>query len=284
MKKTASLLNPQANFFKEIIIQQPGWWDLLCDDKELYIEVRKDNSVNVYYFGGSIARIAYKNGFSAKIHQKYLGDLKPRLATKKGVTVYGYDSIDLTKLDDISLGEIKNHIKSNYIRHIDERNSSEKISEKYIQGKMIKENPNYIDSEFQFNKDTDIGKLRIDLIELSEGVLSFVELKGISDNRLKNDPLRNLNAPEIITQMEMYRLFINKYEFDIIEYYKKLLEIKRFLGLTTIKSQNFTLNKIPKLIIADTYSRMTPNRKKRIDHIKRLLESHNINYEIIKWK
>ena len=63
---------------------------------------------------------------------------------------------------------------------------------------MIKGNSNYIDSEFQFNQDPEIGKLRIDLIELSGGVLSFVELKGISDSRLRNDSIRNPNTPEII--------------------------------------------------------------------------------------
>ena len=108
MKETASLLNTKANLFEKIRIHQPKWWKLLCEDKELYIEIRKDNSINVYFFGGSIARIEYKNGFVAKIHQKYLGDYKPRGKTKKGNDKFEYDKIDLSKLNELKIAEIKN--------------------------------------------------------------------------------------------------------------------------------------------------------------------------------
>ena len=72
MKETASLLNPKANLFEKIRIHQPKWWKLLCEDKELYIEIRKDNSINVYFLGGSVARINFKNDCEGKIHHKYL--------------------------------------------------------------------------------------------------------------------------------------------------------------------------------------------------------------------
>jgi hypothetical protein len=271
-------LTPKAKIFEEIKIQQPQWWTMLCGDNELYIDIRKDNYINVYYFGGSVAKIDYKNGFVAKTHQKYLGDDKPRGRTKKGTDIFEYDPIDLTKLNVFTIADIKNHIKSDYLRHIDD----EYPAEKWIQGKMIKESSNFIDSEFQFNKDPEIGKLRIDLIELSGGVLSFVELKGISDNRLRNDVKRNLKVPEIIEQMEKYQLFINRYEANIKDYYKKLIEIKRSLGLTTLGNSNLTLNKTPKLIIADTYNKMTPRREDRIIDISKLLEINNIDYKIVK--
>ncbi len=96
-KKVFSLLNPKAPLFEEIRIQQPKWWNLLREDKELYIEIRKDNSINVYFLGGSIARINYKNGFEAKIHQKYLGNDKSRGKTKKGTDKFEYNIIDLKK-------------------------------------------------------------------------------------------------------------------------------------------------------------------------------------------
>lgn len=275
IKATFSLLKPKAKLFEEIRIQQPKWWKLLCEDNELYIEIRKDNSINVYFFGGSIARIEYKNSFVAKIHQKYLGDDKPRGKTKKGNDKFEYDKIDLSKLNEIKIAEIKNRIKTDYIRHI----NVEKPSEKWIQGKIIKENPRYIDSEFQFNKDNVIGKLRIDLIELSDGVLTFIELKGIFDNRLRNKA-QSSSIPEIIPQMKKYRQFINTYEVDIIDYYKKLIEIKQTLGLTTIKNNNFIINKNPKLIIANTYKNIDPRREKRISDIEKLLKTYNIDYNI----
>lgn len=250
---------------------------MLCEDHELYIEIRKDNYINVYYFGGSVVRIDYNNGFVAETHQKYLGDEKPRGKTKKGKDKYQYDPFDLTTLNEIKIADIKNRIKSDYLRHIDNENPAEK----WIQGKMIKESTNYIDSEFQFNQDTEIGKLSIDLIELSGGVLSFVELKVIFDSRLRNDVKRTLKVPEIIEQMGKYQLFINRYEDNIKEYYKKLTEIKQSLGLSIVDNINLTLNKTPKLIIANTYSKKTKQREDRISDITKLLDVNNIDYEIV---
>ncbi len=276
-KGTFTTLDPKAKIFIELEKQQPKWWILLSNDKELYIEIRKDNYINVYYFGGSVVRIDYKNDFVAETHQKYLGDYNPRGKTQKGIDKFEYDEIDLSILDERIISEIKSHIKKDYLRHID----TEKVAEKWIQGKMIKESSNYIDSEFQFNQDSEIGKLRIDLIELYGGVLSFVELKGIFDSRLRNDTKRNLKVPEIIEQMHKYQLFINRYEDEIKDYYKKLIEIKQSLGLTTVENTNLKLNKTPKLIIANTYRKMTKPREDRISDIKKLLELNNIDYEIV---
>lgn len=72
MKGIFSTLDPKARIFEELKIQQPNWWLMLRDDKELYIDIRKDNYISIYYFGGSFAKIEYKGGFVAKAHQKIL--------------------------------------------------------------------------------------------------------------------------------------------------------------------------------------------------------------------
>tara|TARA_R110000868_G_scaffold410693_5_gene699836 strand:- start:13011 stop:13865 length:855 start_codon:yes stop_codon:yes gene_type:complete len=277
-KGSFSLLNPKEKIFEEIKTQMPNWWIQLRNDNELYIDIRKDNSINVYYFGGSIARIQFKNDFVAEIHQKYLGDLTPRGKTKKGKDKFEYDQINLSLLDKQSIEKIKERIKKEYLKNI----NNEKPAEKWIQGKLITEKSNYIDSEFQFNQNPKIGKLRIDLVELLSGELSFVELKGITDTRLRNDEKRNINVPEIIEQMEKYKLFIKLYENDIKQYYEKLLEIKQDLKLTTIIKTEFNVSKNPKLIIIDTYKKMTEKRKERIFDIKKLLENYGIDYVIKK--
>ena len=278
MKGTFSTLDPNAKIFSEIKNQQPKWWNLLCSDKVLYTHIRKDNYINVYYFGGSLARIDYKNGFVALTHQKYLGDATPRGKDKNGNDKFEYDPIGLTVLDKEMVARIKDRIKSDYLKHIDD----EYPAEKWIQGRMINENPCYVDSEFQFNQDAEIGKLRIDLIELSDGVLTFVELKGISDSRLRNDVERNAKVPEIVYQMNKYKQFIAKYEADILGYYQRLLVIKKKLGLDSSEYVQLELNKIPKLVIADTYQKLTKGREERIFEIKKLLDSHGIDYVITK--
>ncbi len=271
-------INPSADIFIEIKNQQPKWWAFFCNDKELYINIRKENYINIYYYGGSVAKIFFKNGFKADIHQKYLGDNISRGKTKASAYKCKYLHLDLNNLNKSIITDIKNHIVSDYLRHINNENPAEK----WIQGKIIINDSNYIDSEFQFNQDPSIGNLRIDLIKLTGGVLTFIELKIISDSRLRNDEKRNIKIPEIIEQMKKYNLFINKYEADIIDYYKKLVEIKKLLGLTSINNTNLDLNKTPKLIIADTYTKMTAGRDARIRDIKKLLDNHNIDYEIVK--
>ena len=271
-------IDPNAKIFEELKRQQPEWWNLFQNDKELYIEIRKDNYFNIYYFGGSVAKIAYKDGFVAETHQKYLGDYRPHKTTEKGKEIFKYKSIELENLDSKKISEIKTRIDSDYLQN----NNDEKPAEKWIQGEMVRKNSDFIDSEFQFNSDVEVGKLRIDLVELANGVLTFVELKGIFDSRLRNDSSRNSKTPEIVEQMEKYSLFIHKYEREILEYYKKLLTIKQNLGLIPIQKPLVELNKVPKLIVANTYKKMTSKREVRIEEIIKLLDKHKIHYEMVK--
>jgi hypothetical protein len=283
MKKKGSFssLNPKAKIFEEIKIHKPNWWRLFCGDKELYIDIRKDNYINVYFYGGSVVKIDYKNDFVAKTHQKYLGFDKPLGKTKEGKEKFIYMPLDLTKINEKLIADIKNRINCDYLRLTKKVNPAEK----WIQGKMIAESSNYIDSEFQFNdpqKKND--KLRIDLIEFSDGLLTLVELKGITDSRLRNYDSQKYGEPEIIKQMGKYENFIKGKEPDIKGYYKKLIGIKQDLGLITFDKTEFSLNKKPKLVIANTYKKMTKGKEERIRDIKRLLENNNIDYVIIKWK
>lgn len=193
-------LNPHAEIFKKIQEEQPRWWLLFRDDKELYIDIRKDNYINIYYYGGSVAKVEFKKGFTASIHKKYLG-----------IDSAGYTKLDLEKLTKNQIDTIKARIKMHF-----SKGDPEKPAEKKIQWSLIIKNPNYIDSELQYSSED--GNLRIDLTELSGGKLSFVELKGITDHRLRNDEIRNSDTPEIITQMKKYKKFIADYTPEIISY------------------------------------------------------------------
>lgn len=258
-------LNQDADIFTEIRTF-PNWWRLFCNDKELYIDIRKDNYISVYYYGGSLAKISYKERVKeceAIINRKYSIDKS--------------DKLNLNTLTKEEITTIKSNIRKEFV----EKNSNpEKPAEKKIQGKIIKSDSKYIDSEFAFDKDKAIGKIRIDLVELHNNILSFVELKGITDNRLINDKKRNTNRPEILKQMSSYQKFIIKYEKEITEYYQKLLKLKKELGLIN-HNTNFTLNKTPKLIIVGTYLKTTKKREDRLKEIKELLSVNKIDFSIV---
>ena len=58
MAITFDTLKADAKIFEELK-ESPSWWVHFKNDPSLYIEIRKDNQVNVYSEGGSIARIHY---------------------------------------------------------------------------------------------------------------------------------------------------------------------------------------------------------------------------------
>lgn len=275
-KKNPFLLNPNARLFTELAKSNPDWWTMLVRDDDLYIDIRKNNYLNVYYYGGSVIKLQFKNDFIAETHQKYLGHYKPRGKTKNGNDKFGYDRIDLNTFNREKLISIKEKIKTDYLKMIDGENPAEK----WIQGGLIMGNPCYLDSEFQFNSDSQIGNLRIDLIQLKDGKLTFIELKKITDSRLRNDEKRNTTAPEIIKQMRKYQLFVTKYEKDIIDYYKKLISIKNMLGLKVTSNTQIKVNPNPKLIIANTYNHTSARRAERILYIEKLLNDNSIDYTI----
>lgn len=271
-------LNPNANLFKKLAELKPEWWNMLVCDDELYIDIRKNNYINIYYYGGSIMKLQFKNDFLAETHQKYLGDYEPRGKTKKGSYKFEYDRIDLNTFNKDKLISIKEKIRTDYLKMI----NGENPAEKWIQGSMIMDNSFYLDSEFQFNSDPQIGNLRIDLIQYMNGTLTFVELKKITDSRLRNDEKRNTSVPEIIEQMKKYQLFVTRYEKDIIDYYKKLISIKNMLRINVTSNTQIEVNTNPKLIIANTYKQTTARRRERIQCIEKLLTDNSIDYKIDK--
>lgn len=291
-KGSLQSLDPSAKLFVELKKQNPVWWSLLCNDKEVYIHIRKDNYINAYYYGGSIFKLEYKRGeFVGEIHHKYYEELLPNSNPKKT-----YLRIDLNKFDKSTLEHIKKKISEEYSERKVKNEGSEMeehngYSEKYIQGEMIINNPNIIDSEFQFNLDTEADKLRIDLTELSNGTLTFNELKLITDSRLRKGNNHSENSkiiktePEIIGQMKKYNNFITNNHSEIEEYYKKLLEIRESLGLNIGDSKLVNVSDKAKLTIINTYKQeiLSKGKTERSEKIKEIHNKVEIDFEIINW-
>ena len=83
MSVTFDTLKADATIFTALN-SNPSWWKRFKEDPSLYIEIRKDNQVNVYFQGGSVARIHYcskKGQLQLFTHYKYLGMPAPSKAS-----------------------------------------------------------------------------------------------------------------------------------------------------------------------------------------------------------
>lgn len=63
--------------------------------------------------------------------------------------------------------------------------------------------------------------------------------------------------------------------------YNTLIKIKFDLGLINFEVNKIIINKIPKLLIVDTYQKSTQGRVDRIQAIELLLTKDNIDYDIM---
>ena len=190
-------LNKDADIYKELK-KQPDWWKRLLSIKGVYVEIRKDDIVDVYYEGGRMAELKIKDEkLVATCHPKYLGMDVPTGTNPKYV-----DCLEVLKNNPTS---ITKNIQANYSQK--ERKDDEDISEKKIQGDMIcKRNPIFLDSEFAHRYEVRKRQtIRFDLVTIKNNQLFFIELKRIKDNRMLN---KENDKPEILKQMEKYQEFI----------------------------------------------------------------------------
>ena len=272
MPVTFDTLKPDARIFHELN-NNPHWWKQFKEDSSLYIEVRKDNQVNVYFEGGSIARIHYcsKNRkLQVFIHHKYLGIPKP---ADNNLYVEYSDKIGSC------LNDVLDRVKTVYSQKgsIDGVVPKENWSEKYIQGTLIVQSRQYhLDSEFAYN-DGETNN-RIDLVKCSDGKVTFVELKRMSANRM----LHETDAtPEVVYQMNRYKQFIEKYSSQLLEYYQKLYDIKKILELPVPESRPVCINPIPELLIFDCWEKNTKGRDEHRRRLCEILQKEDVKFSIM---
>ena len=302
-KKNGSFnaLDDACRLWQELEKNPPQWWKNLLEDKDLYVEIRKDNYANVYYYGGNIALIQWTGGeVTAETHQKYLGDGTPvriipqKVKDKKTgeikdkeKRIFEYRDCRERLQTREGLEEMKRHVRDIYQgihgenRHAETREERDRnrhlytSSEKSVQGALKLRFPDrYIDTEFAYQwpkKDKPGNKrttIRIDLVELREKTLVFTELKLITDPRLTSPE----EKPEIINQMEDYADFINKYAEELKSYYTQLLRIKKRIGLWKGETDIESVSLVPELLIVNTYKKdeMSQGKKERVGVIEGL--------------
>lgn len=261
-------LNINAPLFTELS-KLPEWWKTIINDNSLYVNVRKNNRVNVYYRGASIMELSINRNkrIQGKIHSKYLQIDCNKYRTEKPETI-------VEKLRSIKAA-IENHQTTS---------KPEGLCEKAIQGIMYVEGK-YIDTEFEYVHPNRLIT-RIDLTTINDdGMIEFVELKRISDPRLLKKDL-SLKNEEIRRQMDDYNTFISEHKENIIQYYKLLQQILKNIGVNNPLCDIAITGIKPSVSLyfagyADGKSNH-PQRRKRIDDIKKVLKDidKNINSNI----
>lgn len=273
MAVTFDTLNPNAPIFRALKTNAPSWWERFVNDPALYVEIRKDNQVNVYFEGGSIARIHYcskKHKLQVFTHHKYLGHRKPL----KG-SLYEECSEYIGHIVDEVIERVKKEYSQKHIA--DGIIAKEKWSEKFIQGSLIVKNRSiHLDSEFAYiDQDSDV---RIDLIRCEEGIVSFVELKRMDDGRMLHE---DDQSPEIVDQMNRYRLFVQNYSQKLLRYYQKVYDLKQSLNLPVPHIRPNLINQEPLLIIFDRWVKCHPQRDLHRQRVQEILGRENIHYTIL---
>ena len=282
MAVTFKTLNPDAQIFKELG-KNPEWWLKLKNTPSLYIDIRKDNYVNVYFEGGNIARVHYcskHKKLQAFIHHKYLGIDAPSKSNiyvdvldKYNVNEKGGENIQIPI--DCILENVK--IYHSQKKKTGDGNTKDKWSETYIKGCLINKNMGiHLDSEFAY-KDEE-SDTRIDLVRCDNGVITFVELKRMDDGRMLH---KNDEPAEIISQMRGYTSFIKKYKDQILPYYQTLYDIKKSLGLPVPEIRPATVNPKPLLLIFDRWVKNTIKREEHRKRVKESLNRENVEYSIM---
>lgn len=270
-------LNPKDELFKKLKGENPDWWQFVKDNIQpdgFYVDIRKNNTLNVYYNGGSLLRIRLSRGvIKGEIHEKYLG--------RGGSKYVDYNLDCLPKEAEVIKERIASHFNAD--------------SENGIKARLINApNANYIDSEFAYpefigttiNGVAKYKTTRIDLTKLENGKIIFVELKRIKDGRLLNNEYEN-GSPEILAQMQAYHQFITLHKQEITDYYKTLFIIKHQLGILPLSLKHidnindYSLSENVELYIDSTpYTKITSKRKKRFNAIKSILDKHNIIHNL----
>ena len=258
-------LNEECRLWRELENNPPQWWKNILEDKELYVEIRKDNYANIYYYGGNVALVRWTGGkFAAETHRKYVG--------KSDETGTYIDCTTMLQSKE-RLEYIKEKIRQVYHKlpqrkEADERDGVYISNEKWIQGELKLRFPkHYIDSEFAYRIEKD-NLVRFDLVKLNGKELLFIELKLITDSRLRSKG----KEPEIIGQMTKYSDFIREHAETLKDYYTKLLRIKKRIGLWDGETEIGDVVLKPILLIVNTYkgelSKGREERKKAIEELK----------------
>jgi hypothetical protein len=230
-------LNPSDKTFIELKTGKYPWWDNLKKNKNISIQIRQDNKIDVYYNGGAIlGELVYdehKRAFSARIHPKYI----PLEKDNEYMTLTLTDA-DVKIIDTfvpMGFSNFENEKLKLIMARVKKYHDSE--SEKAIQYNFATSDPCIIDAEFQINRSSRVDLVRLDV---NSSKIVLIEVKTIGDSRLFSDPTKD--TKNIYHQLKKYQAYAIANKDALLAYYKKVLQVKNNLGLTNPSVRKLTLD------------------------------------------
>ena len=141
--------------------------------------------------------------------------------------------MEFAQLDDTTIKAVTTRIKNIFDRE----------SEKTIQFDFARD-PCIIDAEFRFEDGARVDLVRLDV---NFNKIILIEIKTIGDGRLFSDPAED--EDNIYHQLKIYHDNAKTYKKELLDYYKKVLEIKNDLGLTKDPIRKLSLENLRKMQI-----------------------------------
>jgi hypothetical protein len=234
MKITLKTNHP---LFQRLRDNPPPWWQNLKSDPEIYIDIRKENYLNVYHNGGSIIKLGGTKGYKAQIHIEYIplnktAEYLPFEFQDGNISLKKLQTIDINDFAKEPLERIKKRIRKFYPND----------SEKGIQGQyVINNNKKRSGQGFFIDTEMAYGDNRIDMVwvNIATREIAFVEVKTIGDDRLYATERENKET--IDKQLRKYYKFARDNRNDLIDYYDRVYRIKKELGLLPVFAKDDSL-------------------------------------------
>lgn len=265
--------------------QEKSWWKELVDDPDTFVAIR-DNYVNVYYQGASLALVQPSgSGVAARVHYKYLLDPEPwrddeyvRVG-KDGEVDWGRLGRESFPMDRINVRALK-AAAENYAGE-----------EKTGVHEIIRANHNILDVEIAIGQRGTAAKApsapRIDFaaLHVSEAgpEVVFYEAKTFANHKALR--ARGAGKPEVISQIRTYEQLLKDNRSSIEKSYEHVCRNlralsgirernrKRYEMLENVAGKPLTIDEEPKLVVFgfDNDQRVgktwEPHRKKLEDKL-----------------
>jgi hypothetical protein len=229
-----------------IYADEHSWWHALARDADVFIAIR-NNAINAYAAGASIARIEWNGGLQLRVHRKFL--FFPKSPT--GNDPYA----DLLRAAAMPVEAVTVNDALQYVEHLPEiKAAARRLTGKERSGEteLAVSCACVLDVEAAFNSagdssDEDVGSVgRVDIVAVNDhGRLTLTEAKLYA-----NAELRSRTEPAVCTQLVEYYNWAQDREADIVRAYIDVHGYRTALGLTPESVPRVVdLDVIPRLLI-----------------------------------